>query len=83
MPIFKKGSRSAAGDNCDVLTDVQHGFRKRRLCETQLIMTIDDLAKSVNKKCQTDVSVRPFKGFDQVPHGPTPAFSAQNFSFTH
>ena len=28
-----------------ILSNVQHGFRKRRSCETQLITTIDDLAQ--------------------------------------
>ena len=27
-----------------VLTDVQHGFHKRRSCETQLTIAVDDLA---------------------------------------
>ena len=31
-----------------LLTDAQHGFRKRRSCETQLIQTIHDLAKGIN-----------------------------------
>ena len=36
-----------------ILTDAQHGFRKRRSCETQLILTVQDLAKTVDKKGQT------------------------------
>ena len=31
-----------------ILTDVQHGFRKRRSCETQLTITVDDLAQILN-----------------------------------
>jgi hypothetical protein len=31
----------------DILTDQQHGFRSKRSCESQLIMTIDYLAKSL------------------------------------
>ena len=33
-----------------ILTDCQHGFRKRRSCETQLIMTVEDLARGLNEK---------------------------------
>ena len=33
-------------ENNNILTDLQHGFRKHRSCETQLIKTINDLAKS-------------------------------------
>ena len=41
-----------------VLSDHQHGFRKRRSCETQLI---HDLAKCLNDGGQIDA-------FDKVPH---------------
>ena len=34
----------------NILSDAQHGFRKRRSCDTQLIITIDDLAKVLDKK---------------------------------
>ena len=56
-------------DHHKILTDVQHGFRKRRSCETQLILTIDDLAKSLNNQEQVDVVLLDFaKAFDKVPH---------------
>ena len=52
-----------------ILTDCQHGFRKRRSCETQLILTIDDLAKGLNDKQQIDAVLLDFsKAFDRVPH---------------
>ena len=52
-----------------ILTDAQHGFRKRRSCETQLILTIQDLAKDVDNKGQTDVILLDFsKAFDKVSH---------------
>ena len=38
----------------NILTDCQQGFRKRRSCETQLILTIDDLARGLNDKQQID-----------------------------
>ena len=53
----------------DILTDCQHGFRKRRSCETQLIMTVDDLARGLNEKQQVDAVLLDFsKAFDKVPH---------------
>ena len=52
-----------------ILTDCQHGFRKRRPCETQLILTIDDLARGLNDKQQIDAILLDFsKAFDCVPH---------------
>ena len=53
-----------------ILTDLQHGFRSGRSCETQLVTTIQDLAQMHNKKgSQIDISVLDFsKAFDTVPH---------------
>ena len=51
------------------LVDAQHGFRKRRSCETQLILTCHDLAKVVNNSSQVDMLVMDFaKAFDTVAH---------------
>ena len=33
-----------------ILTDLQHGFRTGRSCETQLITTFQDIASAYNKK---------------------------------
>lgn len=53
----------------DTLSDTQHGFRKKRSCETQLILTCNDFAKNLNKHYQTDVILLDFsKAFDKVPH---------------
>ena len=53
----------------NILTDHQHGFRKGRSCETQLALTIDDLARSLNSQGQTDMIIMDFsKAFDCVPH---------------
>ena len=41
-------------DNHNVLHDTQHGFRRKRSCETQLLKTVNDLAKTLNNKGQTD-----------------------------
>jgi hypothetical protein len=36
-------------DNTNILSDEQHNFRKRRLCDDQLVLTIHDLAKDFGK----------------------------------
>ena len=53
-----------------ILTDLQHGFRSGRSCETQLVTTFQDLAQMHNRKVsQIDIAVLDFsKGFDTVPH---------------
>ena len=52
----------------NILTDCQHGFRKRRSCKTQRILTINDLARGLNDKQQTDAILLDFsKVFDHVP----------------
>ena len=53
-----------------IQTDLQHGFRKGRSCETQLITTFHDIASACNKKgSQIDIGVLDFsKAFDTVPN---------------
>ena len=47
----------------------QHGFRKRRSCDTQLISTTHDFATSLNNSGQVDaISLDSSKAFDKVPH---------------
>ena len=51
-----------------ILTNLQHGFRSGRSCETQLITTTHDLLSSFNSKSQIDVAILDFsKAFDTVP----------------
>ena len=54
----------------EILTDLQHGFRSGRSCESQLITTFHDIASAYNKKgSQIDIAVLDFsKAFDTVPH---------------
>ena len=53
----------------NILSDYQHGFRKRRSSESQLIATIRDLAKGLNDRQQIDAVLLDFrKAFDKVPH---------------
>ena len=43
------------------LTDLQHGFRTGRSCETQLITTFHDIASAYNKKgSQIDIAIWTF-----------------------
>ena len=46
-------------DQQRMLTDVQHEFHKRQSCETQLIKTVNDLAKIFYENQQID-TVRRF-----------------------
>ena len=56
-------------DAHNVLVDHQHGFRSNRSCETQLINTIEHLARSINYRNQTDLLILDFsKAFDTVAH---------------
>ena len=53
----------------NILTSLNQGFRSGHSCETQLLITIDDLVKNYGKGVQTDVAILDFsKAFDTVPH---------------
>ena len=53
----------------NILYDLQHGFREKRSCETQLIMLVDELANNIQQGRQTDLIVLDFsKAFDKVSH---------------
>ena len=54
-------------DSHDLLYDLQHGFRAKRSCETQLTMLIEELARNVSVGKQTDLVLLDFsKVFDKV-----------------
>ena len=56
-------------DNHSILVDIQHGFRRWRSCESQLIITAHTLASILNWHSQADVAVLGFKkAFEKVPH---------------
>ena len=56
-------------DGQGILYELQHGFREKRSCETQLIMLIEDLARSASVGKQTDIILLDFsKAFDKVNH---------------
>ena len=44
----------------NILSDYQHGFRKRRSCEMQLIQAVDALAKCPNEGGQIDAVLQDF-----------------------
>ena len=57
------------GEDNGILYQLQHGFRRNRSCETQLIEFIDDLTKNLQEGLQTDVLIMDFaKAFDKVNH---------------
>ena len=52
-----------------ILSDTQHVFRKRRGCDTQLVMVVNDFAKNLNYSQQLDTILLDFsKAFDKVNH---------------
>ena len=52
-----------------ILTPVQHGFRSKHSCESQLLITTDEFIRNFESKTQADVVVLDFsKAFDVVPH---------------
>lgn len=66
-PIIHSQVINHLGAN-NILADEQHGFKKRRSCEGQVITTINDLAKGLDDKQQIDAITLDFiKAFDKVP----------------
>ena len=56
-------------DTHSILSHCQHGFRRNRSCETQLLLTSQDLADSYKRKKQVDMILLDFsKAFDKVSH---------------
>ena len=56
-------------ENNNILTDLQHGFRKHRSCEIQLLKTVNDIAKPLNHGEQIDsILLDCSKAFDKVRH---------------
>ena len=48
------------GKNNNILYPLQHGFRRGRSCETQLIEFIDDLTSNLEEGQQTDILIMDF-----------------------
>ena len=52
-----------------VLSSCQHGFCNAHSCETQLLLTVDDLMRSFDHHIQSDVAILDFsQAFDSVQH---------------
>ena len=52
-----------------IVFDIQHGFLKSHSCETQLLITLEDLARNIDHDKQSDIILLDFaKAFDSVPH---------------
>ena len=53
----------------NIICKEQHGFRKHRSCETQLLEAVNDLTSNLNANIQTDLLLLDFsKAFDTVSH---------------
>ena len=56
-------------DEYDILSPLQHGFRERHSCESQLLLTLQDLFSWRDRGVQIDPVLLDFaKAFDIVPH---------------
>ena len=56
-------------DKHNILVDFQHGFRNKRSCESQLVITTEDIARNLDNNQQVDMLILDFsKAFDTVPH---------------
>ena len=55
-------------EKINVLIDWQHGFRKLRSCESQLINTTNDILNSMVKQKSRCNRIRISKAFDKVHH---------------
>ena len=56
----------------NILFELQHRFREKTSCETQLIMLVVELSKSMQMGKQTDLILLDFsKAFDKVAHEKT------------
>ena len=52
-----------------ILTNIQHGFRQKRSCETQLLTTVSEFTECLNNRSQIDSILLDFsKAFDKVDH---------------
>ena len=53
----------------NILPNTQFGFKSLHSCETQLLISIDDLARALNNTLQIDCGILDFaKVFNRVPH---------------
>ena len=56
-------------DSQNILHENQHGFHAKRSCESQPLVTTDNISKSMNYGNQVDMAILDFsKAFDKVSH---------------
>ena len=56
-------------ERCNILSDVQHGFRAKRSTVSQLICAIHEMSSAINKDTSIHAVILDFeKAFDKVPH---------------
>jgi len=56
-------------DTNNILRENEHGIRTGRSCETQLLLSTDDITNLMNQCLQVDMAILDFaKAFDKVPH---------------
>lgn len=56
-------------ENNEIMSSQQHGFRKKRSCETQLLGFTNELIENTSRGQQTDILIMDFaKAFDKVNH---------------
>ena len=61
--------QSSLSQHIIVLYDLQHGFRERRSCESQLIQLVEDLGRQLVTGKQVDIILLDFrKALDKVSH---------------
>ena len=53
----------------NILSDSHFGFRLKHSCESQLLVTVNDIARAINNNEQVDAAILDFsKAFDKVAH---------------
>ena len=56
-------------DTNKILTDTQHGFRKKKSTESQLLVTVQEIVKRLATWSEVYIILLDFaKAFDKVPH---------------
>ena len=56
-------------DKHNILVNFQHGFRRKTSCESQLVITAEDITRNLDNNQQVDMLILDFsKAFDTVPH---------------
>ena len=56
-------------DSHNILVEFQHGVRANHSCETQLLSTVEDLSRRLDRRKATDLLILDFsKAFATVPH---------------